>query len=172
MKVLLIIIITIAVIVFAMVKFRQKQAKVTLNPVDSILPNGTMGFIIGDSKAFTLSRINHLVMATKEDMEEYNSPWNYDGRITVSRGMYNHISDVTFQFRNEKLSEITIQFDKQPDEIAEFWGIVMSRIANILGEPTFKHDGIAKWGNEISLFYDVTTPKEKWVLFLFIADNV
>lgn len=169
------IILGIAAILFVVVKSRQRRAQATLNPVDSILPNGTMGFMIGDSKAFTLSRIKHLGMATKQELDEYrelSSVMTWAGNLTVAKDMYAHIKDVTFSFNNDQLQQIIITFDKQPDEIAEFWGIVMSRIAKILGEPNFMHDGIAKWNNKISLFYDVMEQKEKWVLNLFIADNI
>lgn len=172
---MIIIIIILAVFAFIIILYsiRQKHAKKTMNPIDSIVQNGTMGFLIGDSKAFTLSRIKHLGMATNEDFDEYKmcSSFGYD-KIEVAHDMYNHIKEISFDFKNDKLQQISILFDKKPDEISEFFNIVKHRIENFrLGEPTFEHDGIAKWNNKVSLFYDVQD-QEHQMLFLFIADQL
>lgn len=172
MKIIIILIVVFALIII-LYKIRQKRAQATMNPIDSIVQNGTMGFLIGDSKAFTLSRIKHLGMATNEDFDKYKmcSSFGYD-KIEVAHNIYNHIKEISFDFKNDKLQQISILFDKKPDEISEFFNIVKHRIEDFrLGEPTFEHDGIAKWNNKISLYYDVQDTEHQ-MLFLFIADYI
>ena len=144
----------------------------TSNPIDGITNDGTMGFRIGDSKSFTLSRIKHLKMASKEEWEEYNDRI-YGDSFSTSENLFGHIKNVSFDFSQDKLSKISVWFDKQPNEIPEFFEIVEYRISQKLGKPTYKGKGISKWRNQISLFYDVTASKEEdKVLFLFIADYI
>ena len=171
MKTFLIVIAVIAFVLWAVSKVFKKNLMSNMNPVDSITQNGTMGFQIGDSKAQTLSRIKHLKLATKEEWDNYEKRI-YGDSFTTSTDIFGHIKDVSFDFSNDKLQKITVWFDKQPNEIPDFFNTVEWRIAQVIGQPTYKGKGISKWRNNISLFYDIDSPEDMMELYLFIADYI
>ena len=139
------------------------RAIVNNNPVDSITPYGTYGFRIGASQKTVISKIKRLKLASKEELEEFEDDVEFQREINgekfgltlyfeCAEYQFGHIKNLCFVFKNNKLAQLTILFDKSPEEIPEFMEIVEYRVSKQLGKPSFKGENIVKWRNDISLY--------------------
>lgn len=105
-----------------MFDFFKKKNIECIDPKNSIRYDGCMGFKIGDSENFVLSRIAHLgIMNDDEEMEyknekEYEYPWGFS--ITTCSGRYNGIKNMVLSITNGMLRSITIYFDYPLSEIS------------------------------------------------------
>lgn len=106
-----------------------KKQVMSSNPIDGIRPSGVMGFEIGDSYAFCLSRFRHLNI----DINSNDLIGNNDsGFVVFGRGEYNNINEVRCRFEQGYLFSVTIDVDYSKDGITDMYGILMSRICRIL----------------------------------------
>lgn len=140
----------IAAIIYAFspVKKVQNTKKVVMssNPIDCIRPKGTMGFEIGDSYAFCLSRFKHLGIQV-DDNELVDG--RKSGFIVFGRNLYNNIFEVRCRFEQGYLFSITIDVDYSKDGINDMFGILMSRICRVLGkEPSCEEFCKIMWSYE------------------------
>lgn len=137
--------IAIVAIVFVALNPPKKKAMVrNLNPIDGIRPNGVMGFEIGDSYAFCLSRFHHLSIRVNDD--ELAAGGAKSGFIVFGRNEYNNIKEVRCRFEEGHLFSITIDVDYSKGGIRDMYGILMSRICRLLAEePSYEEMKKAIW---------------------------
>lgn len=144
---ILIIIAAIAFIVFAakVLLGRSRKQAMSSNPVDGICFNGIMGFMLGDSYEFCLSRLRHLdLLVNNDDL----SNGYYSGVVSWGKNTFNNVNEVRFVFDNKKLTSIVIDIDFSKDGITDMYGILVSRICRILGtEPIFSDAKQTAWAS-------------------------
>ena len=144
---ILIIIAAIAFIVFAakVLLGTTKKHAMSSNPVDGIRFNGIMGFMLGDSYEFCLSRFKHLNLLVYADGL---SNGNYSGVVEWGKNTFNNVNEVRFVFDNKILTSIVIDIDFSKDGITDMYGILVSRICRILGaEPIFSDAKQTAWAS-------------------------
>ena len=70
-----VLILFISLIVFLIIMHYMKKRAMAGNPITTISPQGTMGFIIGDKWNFVLSRMLHLQLITKDEFKKYKEEY-------------------------------------------------------------------------------------------------
>lgn len=114
------------------------------NPVDGIHFGGVMGFALGDSYEFCLSRFSHL------DIDVYSvDKTGVNSMILVwGKGVYENINEVRFMFDNKKLASIVIDIDFSKEGIRDMYGILISRICRVLkAEPIMSDSKQSAWAS-------------------------
>ena len=130
---ILILFIVVVVIVAATLKFiftsrSVKKVVMASNPIDGIRFGGVMGFALGDSYEFCLSRFTHLdIGVCSVDKTGANSMI-----LVWGKGVYENINEVRFIFDNKKIASIIIDIDFSKEGIRDMYGILISRICRVL----------------------------------------
>lgn len=130
---ILILFIVVVVIVAATLKFiftsrSVKKVVMASNPIDGIRFGGVMGFALGDSYEFCLSRFTHLdISVCSVDKTGANSMI-----LVWGKGVYENINEVRFIFDNKKIASIIIDIDFSKEGIRDMYGILISRICRVL----------------------------------------
>ena len=105
-----------------------KKVVMSSNPIDGIRFGGVMGFMLGDSYEFCLSRFKHLDIAI-----DYQDKTGVDSMIMGwGKNQYNNINAVRFIFEQKKLASIVIDVDFSKEGIRDMYGILISRICRVL----------------------------------------
>lgn len=143
----------VLVIIIKVIRYPKQEVAMSINPIDGITPNGVMGFNIGDSYAFCLSRFSHLnLQIDSSDLVRGNEC----GFVVFGRGMYNNINEVRCRFEQGHLYSVTIDIDYSKDGIRDMYGILKSRLCRILRkEPSYEERNRAMWAfsnTEVRLF--------------------
>lgn len=148
------ILITVLIIVVDFIAHHRgnKAKKIVMdsNPVDGIRFGGVMGFELGDSYEFCLSRFKHLNLNINEDDISDDSVLGHFGNQYViwGRDEYNHIKEVSFCFDKKILNGITIFIDFTEEGKKEMYRILVSRLSMVLGqEPMAYTEEFAKWNS-------------------------
>lgn len=122
------------------------------NPVDGIHFGGVMGFALGDSYEFCLSRFKHLKLQVNEDdfeSEAYKMGISsYRNQYVIwGKNTYDNINEVSFCYGKDKvLQSITIDVDFSENGKNYMYNILISRISRILGvEPFMCTSDFSKW---------------------------
>lgn len=124
-------------------KLRNKVA--SSNPIDGIRLGGVMGFELGDSYEFCLSRFKHLNLLINDDELANGS---YSGIVAWGKNTFNNVNEVRFVFDNKKLASIVIDIDFSKEGVKDMYGILVSRICRILGtEPIFSDTKQTAWAS-------------------------
>lgn len=121
-----------------------KKVVMSSNPIDGIRFGGVMGFMLGDSYEFCLSRFKHLDIAI-----DYQDKTGYDSMIMGwGKNQYNNINAVRFIFEQKKLSSIVIDVDFSKEGIRDMYGILISRICRVLKtEPILSDSKQTAWAS-------------------------
>lgn len=129
-----------------------KKVVMSSNPIDGIRFGGVMGFMLGDSYEFCLSRFKHLDIAI-----DYQDKTGVDSMIMGwGKNQYNNINAVRFIFEQKKLASIVIDVDFSKEGIRDMYGILISRICRVLKtEPILSDSKQTAW----------TSPKSGIILF-------
>lgn len=129
-----------------------KKVVMSSNPIDGIRFGGVMGFMLGDSYEFCLSRFKHLDIAI-----DYQDKTGDNSMIMGwGKNQYNNINAVRFIFEQKKLSSIVIDVDFSKEGIRDMYGILISRICRVLKtEPILSDSKQTAW----------TSPKSGIILF-------
>lgn len=160
-----------AIIIFRLFRFLAGNA-VNNNPVDSITPYGTLGFKLGASLDVVVSKIKGQKLASKEELDEFEEDLKFQREIggdkhglpiyfTCAGNLFGHIKNMCFVFKNNKLAQISVLFDKHPEEIPSFMDVVEYRVSQRLGKPSFKGQNIVKWGDDISIYASLDAKEDK-----------
>lgn len=121
-----------------------KKVVMSSNPIDGIRFGGVMGFMLGDSYEFCLSRFKHLDIAI-----DYQDKTGVDSMIMGwGKNQYNNINAVRFIFEQKKLASIVIDVDFSKDGIRDMYGILISRICRVLKtEPILSDSKQTAWAS-------------------------
>ena len=124
-----------------------KKVVMSSNPIDGIRFGGVMGFMLGDSYEFCLSRFKHLDIAI-----DYQDKTGDNSMIMGwGKNQYNNINAVRFIFDQKKLSSIVIDVDFSKEGIRDMYGILISRICRILKtEPMMSDSKQTAWASSKS----------------------
>jgi len=123
----------------------------TGNPIDSINFKGCMGFFLGDSKEFVLSRIEHLELMNEEEKESLDNDFFLYGSysrtdiIRTSCGLFNNIKKISFFFNGDLLNSIHIDIFPQQTDISNLIDIIKQKIINNVGKPEVEVKNAASW---------------------------
>lgn len=135
-------------VLILMFKSGSKLIAKAQNPIDSLTCNGTLGFLIGDSRAFVESRIRHLGLDTEKDVENKKIRSNFGLKssiLTTATGLFNNIESVSFGFEHGLLSNININIDYiEEDDIG---GLLLNKVSEKLGLPQYRDDENVFWKN-------------------------
>jgi len=147
-------IIIAVVVVFSVYRYGKSANKRVSNPIDTIVFNSCMGFKLGDSKAFVLSRIEHMGLMNSEEKEDYdfnNETKLYDlltdSPISTSSGKFNNIDTVSFCITSDILTSIHISLKADHCDAHTMISIIEKRFTNKFGSPEF--DKTWRKGNSI-----------------------
>lgn len=121
-----------------------KKVVMSSNPIDGIRFGGVMGFMLGDSYEFCLSRFKHLDIAI-----DYQDKTGVDSMIMGwGKNQYNNINAVRFIFEQKKLASIVIDVDFSKEGIRDMYGILISRICRVLKtEPILSDSKQTAWAS-------------------------
>lgn len=121
-----------------------KKVVMSSNPIDGIRFGGVMGFMLGDSYEFCLSRFKHLDIAI-----DYQDKTGDNSMIMGwGKNQYNNINAVRFIFEQKKLSSIVIDVDFSKEGIRDMYGILISRICRVLKtEPILSDSKQTAWAS-------------------------
>lgn len=121
-----------------------KKVVMSSNPIDGIRFGGVMGFMLGDSYEFCLSRFKHLDIAI-----DYQDKTGDNSMIMGwGKNQYNNINAVRFIFEQKKLSSIVIDVDFSKEGIRDMYGILVSRICRVLKtEPILSDSKQTAWAS-------------------------
>lgn len=120
-----------------------KKVVMSSNPIDGIRFGGVMGFMLGDSYEFCLSRFKHLKLQVNEDdfeSETYKSGISsYRNQYVIwGKNTYDNINEVSFCYgQNKVLQSITIDVDFSENGKNYMYNILISRISRVLGVEPF-----------------------------------
>lgn len=147
-----------------------KKVVMSSNPIDGIRFGGVMGFMLGDSYEFCLSRFKHLDIAI-----DYQDKTGDNSMIMGwGKNQYNNINAVRFIFEQKKLSSIVIDVDFSKEGIRDMYGILMSRICRVLKtEPILSDSKQTAWASPksgIILFRHLVPIAEEESLLIQIGD--
>jgi len=136
--------IIVVVVIFSIYKYGKSAKKRVSNPIDTIAFNSCMGFKLGDSKAFVLSRIKHLGLMNAEEKEDYDfeNQMGYDKvlmyrHISTSRKKFNNIEDITFHITSNILSSIYISLKAEQCDDSTMVSIIEKKLTSQLGVPKY-----------------------------------
>lgn len=139
--VVLIFIIAIVIVVIVFLRPSKKVAMAS-NPIDGIRFGGVMGFMLGDSYEFCLSRFKHLNI----NVDHQDKTGTDSMILSWGKNQYNNINEVRFIFDNKKLVSIVIDIDFSKEGIRDMYGILMSRICRVLKtEPVMSDTKQTAW---------------------------
>lgn len=144
---ILILFIVVVVIVDATLKFiftsrSVKKVVMASNPIDGIRFGGVMGFMLGDSYEFCLSRFKHLDI----QIDYQDKTGTHSVLLGWGKNLYNNINGVRFIFDNKKLAVIVIDVDFSKEGIRDMYGILISRLCRILKtEPALSDSKQTAW---------------------------
>lgn len=149
------IIILIALIAAVFFFMRKRANHINWNPIDCIRHDGTMGFRLGDSYEFCISRFKHL--GIKIDQDDFTSDmyeiFEYRKRLGFGfvrfgkNHTYNNIHEVSFRFDDKKLSSILIEIDFSQHGLTYMHDFLVCHISLTLNkEPIIKTKDFTKWG--------------------------
>lgn len=131
---------------------KLRNVVMSSNPVDGIHFGGVMGFALGDSYEFCLSRFKHLKLQVNEDdfeSETYKSGISsYRNQYVIwGKNTYDNINEVSFCYgQNKVLQSITIDVDFSENGKNYMYNILISRISRVLGvEPFMCTGNFSKW---------------------------
>ena len=121
-----------------------KKVVMSSNPIDGIRFGGVMGFELGDSYEFCLSRFKHLDINV-----DYQDNTGTDSMILGwGKNQYNNINEVRFIFESKTLVSIVIDVDFSKDGIQDMYGILISRICRVLKtEPILSDSKQTAWAS-------------------------
>ncbi len=121
-----------------------KKVVMSSNPIDGIRFGGVMGFELGDSYEFCLSRFKHLDINV-----DYQDNTGTDSMILGwGKNQYNNINEVRFIFESKTLVSIVIDVDFSKDGIQDMYGILISRICRVLKtEPVMSDAKQTAWAS-------------------------
>lgn len=146
---ILILFIVVVAIVAAAIKFiftprSAKKVVMSSNPIDGIRFGGVMGFALGDSYEFCLSRFKHLEISVDSiDKTGANSMI-----LVWGKRVYENINEVRFIFDNNKLASVVIDIDFSKEDIRDMYGILISRICRVLkAEPIMSDSKQSAWAS-------------------------
>lgn len=129
-----------------------KKVVMSSNPIDGIRFGGVMGFELGDSYEFCLSRFKHLNLQVNEDdfeSETYKMGISsYRNQYVIwGKNAYNNVNEVSFCYdKNKVLQSITIDVDFSENGKNYMYNILISRISRVLGvEPFMCTRDFSKW---------------------------
>lgn len=106
------------------------------NPVDGIHFGGVMGFMLGDSYEFCLSRFKHLdISVDSVDKTGVNSMI-----VAWGKNAFNNVNEVRFIFDGNRLVSIVIDIDFSKEGIKDMYGILVSRLCRVLGVEPYLSD--------------------------------
>lgn len=147
-----------------------KKVVMSSNPIDGIRFGGVMGFMLGDSYEFCLSRFKHLDIAI-----DYQDKTGDNSMIMGwGKNQYNNINAVRFIFEQKKLSSIVIDVDFSKEGIRDMYGILISRICRVLKtEPILSDSKQTAWASPksgINLFRHLVPIAEEENLLIQIGD--
>lgn len=147
-----------------------KKVVMSSNPIDGIRFGGVMGFMLGDSYEFCLSRFKHLDIAI-----DYQDKTGDNSMIMGwGKNQYNNINAVRFIFEQKKLSSIVIDVDFSKEGIRDMYGILISRICRVLKtEPILSDSKQTAWASPksgIILFRHLVPIAEEENLLIQIGD--
>lgn len=147
-----------------------KKVVIFSNPIDGIRFGGVMGFMLGDSYEFCLSRFKHLDIAI-----DYQDKTGDNSMIMGwGKNQYNNINAVRFIFEQKKLSSIVIDVDFSKEGIRDMYGILISRICRVLKtEPILSDSKQTAWASPksgIILFRHLVPIAEEENLLIQIGD--
>lgn len=147
-----------------------KKVVMSSNPIDGIRFGGVMGFMLGDSYEFCLSRFKHLDIAI-----DYQDKTGDNFMIMGwGKNQYNNINAVRFIFEQKKLSSIVIDVDFSKEGIRDMYGILISRICRVLKtEPILSDSKQTAWASPksgIILFRHLVPIAEEENLLIQIGD--
>lgn len=153
MVILLIIVVVVIVAITAKILIGTKKVSMSSNPVDGIRFNGIMGFVLGDSYEFCLSRLRHLdLLVNNDDL----SNGICSGVVAWGKNTFNNVNEVRFVFDNKKLTSIVIDIDFSKDGISDMFEILTIRICKVLGQKPYACTRTQSvWGNskgQVALF--------------------
>ena len=169
MKVLILLIVVVVIVAIVLKIRSAKKVAMSSNPVDGICFGGVMGFMLGDSYEFCLSRFKHLDINV-----DYQEKTGTDSMIlTWGKNQYNNINEVRFMFDNKKLASIVIDIDFSKDGIQDMYGILISRICRVLRtEPIMSNPKQTAWASPksdiILLFRHLVPVSEEEILLIQI----
>ena len=144
-------IIIVVIIVLLLVRLLlRSNARKSMNPIDSIDYNGTLGFRIGDSIDFVLTRIKHLNLLPDDELKKFFDKemghlYRTMGIIDTTKKLFENIEDVAFFISSDKLRSILIKFNISLSELGFMKGVVERRISSKLGNPYLKYDNSINW---------------------------
>lgn len=123
---------------------KARSVVMSSNPVDGIRFGGVMGFMLGDSYEFCLSRFGHLDINV-----DYQDNTGTDSMILGwGKNQYNNINEVRFIFESKTLVSIVIDVDFSKDGIQDMYGILISRICRVLKtEPVMSDAKQTAWAS-------------------------
>lgn len=123
---------------------KLRNVVMSSNPIDGIRFGGVMGFMLGDSYEFCLSRFSHLEISVDSiDKTGANSMI-----LVWGKGVYENINEVRFIFENNELASIVIDVDFSKEGIRDMYGILISRICRVLkNEPILSDSKQTAWAS-------------------------
>ncbi len=142
-----IIIITIIILVVVRIYLRFKY----INPINSIKLNGTLSFELGQSESSAI-RAFKIGMVTESELRDYQETRSPNrSKIETLKNTYNHIDSVLFFFENSKIKRISIIFDKDIDEVRDFFDDTFPQLYKRLGKPDHVsfEEKKATWGETV-----------------------
>ncbi len=148
-----ILVIIAVIVVFSIYGYGKSAKKRVSNPIDTIVFNSCMGFVLGDSKAFVLSRIEHLGLMNDKEKEDYDFDevglykFITDRSISTSSDKFNNIDTVSFCITTDILTSIHISLKADHCDAHTMISIIENRFTNKFGAP--EYDKTWRKGNRI-----------------------
>ncbi len=143
--------ITVVLIYISIIVALFMNSNVKWNPIDSICYDGTLGFVIGDSRDFVISRARHLKIMTDDEFGKINGVFSslYLSRIKTAVGLYENVESIVFNFIEEKLKSITIFIDSSTPDIDNtiIFSAVKNRLKMRLGKAYYESKNSFVWSN-------------------------
>ena len=165
------IIILCLLLVFGVITARlaKKTKSMMMNdPLFALSNRGFLGFVLGDSKNFVWSRINHLGLMTQEEIDDYKSNARIMemvggidfNSINVAKNKFEEINQICLGFNKEDLLNSIMVYVKDKPNIPtnEYMKELSDKYVSLLGRPNAVNSSDAYvWafrGSSIVLFND------------------
>lgn len=120
----------------------------SINPIDSISFDGCMGFRLGDSREYVMSRILHLNLINEEEKQTIESMriLRVNLPISTSSGLFNNIDTVSFHFnRMNSLSGVLIHLTDKEIDKGKLIQVLYGKLNTILGSRGIPFEKAVYW---------------------------
>ena len=144
------------------------------NPVNTLNYDGFLGFKLGDSREFVVSRIKHLKLFSEEEKQlfDFMTKNKIDNDcLSTSNKLYNNIKGITFFTKNNKLSSMCFTLFEEQGEMSSIVEVVSGILKRSLGEPKENRSEYLLWENGYREVVFVINDKEIDGVCVFVNDK-